>query len=82
MVGLPDQDIIGVKESILAVKDLGAKPRLSYFSPIPGTADCEEIVSRGYLDEDSDPLLHNKLVFPYVWGNITPEEFLSLKRLI
>ncbi len=82
MVGLPDQDILGVKESILNVRDLGAQVRLSYFSPIPGTRDWEKIVSRGYLDADSDPLLHNKLVFPYVWGNITPEEFGSLKKMI
>jgi radical SAM superfamily enzyme YgiQ (UPF0313 family) len=82
MVGLPDQEIQGVKESILRVRHLGARARLSYFSPIPGTADWEKIVSRGLLDEKSDPLLHNKLAFPYLWGNITPEEFGSLKRLI
>jgi radical SAM superfamily enzyme YgiQ (UPF0313 family) len=80
IVGLPEQSITGIRESILKVKNLGAKVRLSYFSPIPGTADWEKIVSRGWLEEDSDPLLHNKLVFPYVWGNITPDEFVSLKK--
>ena len=82
IVGLPDQSISGVRESILNVHSLGAKPRLSYFSPILGTADWDKIVSRGYLDENSDPLLHNKLVFPYVWSDITPEEFGSLKEII
>jgi radical SAM superfamily enzyme YgiQ (UPF0313 family) len=82
MVGLPDQDVSGVKEGILDVCDLGAKPRLAYFSPIPGTSDWEKIVSRGYLDNEADPLLHNKLVFPYVWGNITPDEFESLKKTL
>ena len=82
IVGLPDQDILGVRESILNVRNLGAQARLSYFSPIPGTAEWEKIVSRGYLDNDSDPLLHNKLVFPYVWGDITPDEFGSLKKMI
>jgi radical SAM superfamily enzyme YgiQ (UPF0313 family) len=81
IVGLPDQDISGIKESISNVHELGAKARLSYFSPIPGTAVWEKIVSKGYLDEDSDPLLHNKLVFPYVWSNITPDEFGSLKKI-
>jgi radical SAM superfamily enzyme YgiQ (UPF0313 family) len=80
IVGLPDQGFTGIRESILTVQNLGAKARLSYYSPIPGTADWEKIVSRGWLDEDSDPLLHNKLVFPYVWGNITPDEFVSLKK--
>lgn len=82
IVGLPDQEIGSVKESILSVSELGARARLSYFSPIPGTADWEKIISRGYLDEDCDPLLQNKLVFPYTWGKITPEEFDSLKKIL
>ena len=82
IVGLPDQDILGVRESILNVRKLGARARLSYFSPIPGTAEWEKIVSRGCLDNNSDPLLHNKLVFPYVWGDITPDEFGLLKKMI
>jgi radical SAM superfamily enzyme YgiQ (UPF0313 family) len=82
MVGLPDQDISGLMEGILNVRNLGARARLAYFSPIPGTPDWEKIVSRGCLDENSDPLLHNKLVFPYVWGDITPDEFGSLKKML
>lgn len=82
MVGLPDQDISGVRESIRIVRNLGAQARLAYFSPIPGTADWAKIVSRGYLDADADPLLHNKLVFPYIWGNISPDEFESLRKMI
>lgn len=82
MVGLPDQDVSGVRQSVMQVRNLGAQARLAHFSPIPGTADWEKIVSRGYLKEKVDPLLHNKLVFPYVWGNITPDEFESLKKTI
>jgi len=82
MVGLPDQDVSGVREGILNVCSLGAQPRLAYFSPIPGTADWKKIVSKGYLEEKVDPLLHNKIVFPYVWGNITPDEFKSLKKTL
>ena len=82
MVGFPDQEIAGIKEGILKVLSLGAKVRLSYFSPIPGTADWEKIVTRGDLDENDDPLLHNKLVFPYIWGNISPDEIESLKKMI
>ncbi len=82
MVGLPDQDVSGVREGILNVCNLGAQPRLAYFSPIPGTSDWEKIVSRRYLENDADPLLHNKMVFPYVWGNIAPDEFESLKKAL
>jgi radical SAM superfamily enzyme YgiQ (UPF0313 family) len=82
MVGLPDQDLWGVREGIRNVLDLGAQPHLAYFSPIPGTPEWENIVSRGYLEEETDPLLHNKQVFPYVWGNITPDELESLKKML
>ncbi len=82
MVGLPDQDVSGVREGILNVCNLGAQPRLAYYSPIPGTSDWEKIVSRRYLENEADPLLHNKLVFPYVWGNISPDEFESLKKAL
>ncbi len=82
LVGLLDQDISGVKESVLCVRDLGAQARLAYFSPIPGTADWKKIVSRRIMDHDADPLLHNKLVFPYVCGNISPDEIEALKIMI
>jgi radical SAM superfamily enzyme YgiQ (UPF0313 family) len=82
LVGLPDQDFSGVKESVVCVRDLGAQARLAYFSPIPGTAEWKKIVSRGIMDDDADPLLHNKLVFPYMWGNISPHEIEALKMMI
>ncbi|GAI25401.1 unnamed protein product, partial [marine sediment metagenome] len=61
MVGLPGQDIFGIRESILHVRRLGARPRLAYFSPIPGTEEWQYLVENGYLARDADPLLHNKL---------------------
>jgi len=81
MVGLPGQSVSGVREGIRNVRDLGARPHLAYFSPIPGTSEWDKIVSKGYLKENADPLLHNKLVFPYVWAGITPDELDSLKRM-
>ncbi len=82
IVGVPGQKASAVEEAILRVRDLGAQARLAYFSPIPGTKDWKKIVSGGYLDENADPLLHNKLVFPYIWGDISPNEFDSLKMML
>jgi radical SAM superfamily enzyme YgiQ (UPF0313 family) len=82
MVGLPDQDVSAIKEGIRKVRDLGARPHLAYFSPIPGTPDWEKMVSRGYLENKADPLLHNKIVFPYTGGTITPDELESLKKML
>jgi len=81
MVGLPSQDIAGMRESILHVQSLGAIPRLAYFSPVPGTKEWKELVEKGYLAQDADPLLHNKLAFIYLSAEISPQELRSLKEL-
>ena len=81
MAGLPGQGTESIKESIRHVQGLGARPRLAYFSPVPGTLTWERLVKLGVLDIDTDPLLHNKLTFPYIWGDVSPEDFVSLKRL-
>ncbi len=81
IVGLPGQSISGIERSILKVRQLGARPRLAFFSPIPGTADWERLVSTGYMDRNADPLLHNKLVFSYLWGDISREDLKNLKSL-
>jgi radical SAM superfamily enzyme YgiQ (UPF0313 family) len=81
MVGLSNQDISGIKEGIRRVLSLGAKPKLAYFSPIPGTLEWDRLVAKGYLDQDADPLLHNKLAFPYYWGSYSADEFQSLKDM-
>ncbi len=81
MVGLPDQKLSRIEEGIRRVQSLGAQPRLAYFSGIPGTLAWNRLVARGYLHQDADPLLHNKLVFPYFWGNFSPDEFQALKDM-
>jgi coproporphyrinogen III oxidase-like Fe-S oxidoreductase len=81
IVGLPSQDIDGVRESILHVQNLGAIPRLAYFSPVPRTKEWKEIVEKGYLAQDADPLLHNKLAFLYLSSGFSPQELRSLKEL-
>ncbi|MGB9836089.1 MAG: B12-binding domain-containing radical SAM protein [Candidatus Saccharicenans sp.] len=80
LVGLPEQDKKQVLESIRFVKALGAKPRLAYFSPVPGTVEWKKLVEAGKLHPEADPLLQNKLVFPYFWGKITPEDLAEIKN--
>jgi len=82
IVGLPEQDISGIKESIHQVLRLGARPRLAYFSPVPGTPEWHTLVEKGMFSLDADPLLHNKLTFPYLWGNFSSEDFESLNELL
>jgi radical SAM superfamily enzyme YgiQ (UPF0313 family) len=82
IVGLPDQDLGSVRESIRRVRRLGARPRVAYFSPVPGTEEWKKLVDRGILPSDADPLLHNKLAFAYIWGRISRPEFDDLRRLL
>ncbi len=81
MAGLPGQSLDGMRESVLHVQSLGAAPRLAYFSPVPGTQEWRDLVKMGYMAEDADPLLHNKLAFIYLSGDVTPQEFGSLREL-
>jgi radical SAM superfamily enzyme YgiQ (UPF0313 family) len=82
MVGLPGQGVEGIRESVQRVKALGARPRLAYFSPVPGTGTWHNLVTGGILSRDVDPLLHNKLAFPYIWGEMFPADFESIKDLV
>lgn len=82
MVGLPGQRVERIRESIQKVQSLGARPRLAYFSPVPGTATWDHLITQGIVQSDVDPLLHNKLAFPYTWGEMFPSDFVALKDLI
>ncbi len=81
LVGLPEQNKEEIEESIYYVFEQGAKSRLAYFSPVPGTHEWEKMVKKGIISEDSDPLLHNKLAFTYIYKTIPPEDFEYLKNL-
>lgn len=82
MVGLPEQNASDIRDCILRVQKLGAKPRLAYFSPVPGTEEWRRIVEKGYIDMNADPLLHNKLTFPYLWGDFSPKDFDSIRKIL
>jgi radical SAM superfamily enzyme YgiQ (UPF0313 family) len=82
MAGLPNQDATSIRESVGDVRRLGAKPRMAYFSPIPGTRIWRELVDRGRLKKDADPLIQNKMAFPYLWADFSPEDFKDLQDLL
>ncbi len=82
IVGLPGQAAGGVAESVRFVRGLGAMPRVALYSPIPGTAEWATLVRRGVLDEDSDPLLHNKTAFAYLKSDISVPESAAFKSAL
>ena len=67
MMGLPDQDIDEVIESVDFVHGLGAKIKMASFSPIPGTAEWEKAIADGTWSEEDDLLLTNTSIFP-LWS--------------
>lgn len=64
MMGLPFQSLEEIIASIVFVHNLGVQVRLASFSPIPGTVEFERAVKARLIDENIDPLLTNKSIFP------------------
>ncbi|MFC1568760.1 B12-binding domain-containing radical SAM protein [bacterium] len=66
LMGLPNQTLEEVIESLLFVLGLDIRVSLASFSPIPGTESWKEAVVQGLIDQDMDPLLTNNSIFPMV----------------
>jgi radical SAM superfamily enzyme YgiQ (UPF0313 family) len=82
IMGLPGQGVAGVEESIRYVRELGATPRMAFFSPLPGTEEWQVLAERGIVSEETDPLLHNKVAFAYLKGDVSPAEFEGVKKIL
>ncbi len=81
IVGVPGQRASSVLKTLDYLEKLGVKPSLAYYSPVPGTKDFQELTEEGYFPEGHDPLLHNKLLFPYMqYSPIGEEEFLLIRQ--
>ena len=81
LAGLPGQRADEVEESIRFVKDCGAHPFLSEYSPIPGTMLWEKAVNASRFDLVSEPLFHNNSIFPCEWEGFTRKDLEKLKKL-
>lgn len=81
LVGLPDQDWAQVEDDVKRVISLGARPKLAFFSPIPGTQEWQRLVVQGGLKETSDPLLQNKMAFLFAQGEEVLRRLKGVKNL-
>lgn len=70
LVGLPEQPLQEIVDSIDFVHHGGARAYLSLFSPIPGTVEWRHAVSQGEIAADADPLLQNNTVFSISSGHL------------
>lgn len=63
LIGALWLDMEKTMDDILFINSLGAKAILASYSPIPGTKDYKALVGNGIVEEDTDPLWHNKTIF-------------------
>ena len=81
IMGLPEQTFEEVVTSMIFVAGLGAKVRLTSFSPIPGTIDWQRSIELYNMPVDIDPLLTNNSIFPLSRNDFTYEMFQKLRSL-
>jgi radical SAM superfamily enzyme YgiQ (UPF0313 family) len=80
MVGLPGQRVEEVEESIIFVKETGAKPILVEYSPIPHTPLFEKAKQMSPFDLEKEPLFHNNSILPCQWEGFTLADYKRIKE--
>lgn len=68
MYGLPRQELKEVDEGVEFLKSLGLRINLTEFSPLPNTSCWNELVTRGVISDNIDPLLTNNSVFSLLFS--------------
>lgn len=81
IMGLPGQSYEEVINSMVFVTGLGAKARLTSFSPIPGTMDWDRAIALHNMPMDLDPLLTNNSIYPLHRPDFPVENFDQIKNL-
>jgi radical SAM superfamily enzyme YgiQ (UPF0313 family) len=85
LAGLPGQTVDEIRQGIFFVKELGARPFIAEFSPIPGTIEWTSLEKAGVVSLAMDPLLTNNSVFCHFFHKttgqgISPETMLELRQ--
>lgn len=81
LFGLPGQNLKEIENSINFVKDMGIMPRLSYYSPVPGTKEYIEIVQSGILKNGTNLYQTNKIYFLYEKSGFSRSEIKYISEL-
>jgi len=80
MAGLPGQRVEEVEESIAYVREMGAKPMLVEYSPIPHTPLFEKAKKMSQFDIENEPLYHNNSILPCQWKGFTLKDYKRVKE--
>lgn len=78
LFGFPGPSSEDYLSSVEYVRRLGLRPRISLYSPVPGSVDFEKL-ARIYPEIRDEPLLHNKIAYLYYTGQ--NELYATLQKL-
>jgi radical SAM superfamily enzyme YgiQ (UPF0313 family) len=81
LVGLPEQKIEEIKESIDFIKKLGCKAKIAQYTPVPGTKYFDKSMLK-YGLASHEPLLQNKNIYPLKALGLSFDELESIKDAV
>ena len=81
LAGLPGQEKEEVEESILFCRQIGIRPMLAEYAPVPGTPmfEAEKRIFGSRLEQE--PLWHNNSLMPFRNPNFPLQIYQSLKEM-
>ncbi len=74
LFGLPDQSLHMLEKSLKFIEKLGIKPRLSFYSPVPGTVEFNILKKKGLFDKPDFLYRTNKIYFLYTHSGFSEKE--------
>lgn len=80
MYGVPEQSIDEVREGISFLKGLGVSIHLIGYSLAPNTGAWTNLVRKGVIPEDLDPLLTNSVAFWLLHSGYDPDAIEGFRR--
>lgn len=82
LFGIPGQSITELERSIRYVKGLGIIPRLSLYSPVPGTIEFSELQRKGIISKNLNLYETNKIYFLYLRSGFKEYEIKHIQKLV
>ncbi|MEJ5376719.1 MAG: radical SAM protein [bacterium] len=79
LAGLPGQRLEELEQSIHYVLELGLRPHIAEYSPIPNTELWQEAIKNSPFPISQEPLFQNNTLLPCRWEGFQYEDFLHIK---
>lgn len=80
--GLPFQKWTEVKEAIDYLTDMGLRPHIAEYTPIPHTRLFNEYYFYAKYPIKEDPVFQNNALFPFSWEGFTEYDLMFLKHYL